>query len=294
MARIRSMKPEMRRDLHVATWKRDVRLAFSYLWGYLDDAGRGIDDLRLLKADLFPLDDDVTTKKLNEWLDVMSGPKADGSGEPTVCRYEVAGQQYLHATKWRHQKISHPTTSAVPPCPKHDGASPDRNVIGSGTSRDRIRTSSGNVPESLRPSRARADQGSKGAREQGSRDQGLSLVSTALHSPTATREDDSNPDGHDEHDGPPADELASLVAAVHQRRPTWNERGIRSAARKALIASHGHWPRAVAAVLGVARDSQSLVPQRVLEQGWWWQELTPDWTGTAQQLIDAFDRQESA
>lgn len=120
MARIRTIKPELRRSLTVASWPRQVRYAWVLLFGYLDDYGRGLDDLRLLKADLFPLDRDVTEKKLDDWLNLIAGTK-DEDDLPTLCRYEARGQRLLHAPKWRrHQKISHPTDSRIPPCPVHD------------------------------------------------------------------------------------------------------------------------------------------------------------------------------
>lgn len=120
MARMRIVKPELRTDLTVASWPIPCRYAWVLLWGYLDDHGRGRDDTRLLKADLFPLDREVTEKKLNEWLDLMSSSDGDG-GEPPLCRYEVRGQRYLHAVRWTdHQKVSHPGDPRVPPCPTHE------------------------------------------------------------------------------------------------------------------------------------------------------------------------------
>jgi hypothetical protein len=290
VARIRSLKPELRRDLTVATWKRDVRYTWVLLLGYLDDYGRGLDDDRLLKADLFPLDDDVTAKKLNGWLDVMAG---SGDDAP-LCRYEVAGQGYLHAPKWgKHQRISHPTDSLMPPCPFHD-RSGDRAtpcVIGSGTSADRFRNDSGAAPERLRTSRAPAEQGT-GSREQG-REQGLSLVSIAVDSPSVPHTEDH--DGEPAKPVPPAGELASLVAAVHRRRPEWDPPGIHAAAIDALAIAGGNWPKAVAALLAVARAPSSKTPYRAtVPKGFWWQELGPDWTGTAAQLIADFDRLETA
>lgn len=128
MARIRSIKPELRTSLVVASWPREVRYCWVLLWGYLDDEGRGVDDARLVKADCFPLDDDVTARKLNNWLDrfVQSGP---------LCRYEVAGQRYMHAVNWKeHQRPSHPSRSRFPPCPLHTGSGeiPEGRPKGSG------------------------------------------------------------------------------------------------------------------------------------------------------------------
>ncbi|CAM5391024.1 hypothetical protein STENM36S_06322 [Streptomyces tendae] len=111
MARIRSIKPEMRTSITVSLWPREVRYFFVLLWGYFDDYGRGVDDELLIASDCFPRDRDVTPERVDDWLELIaeSGP---------LCRYEVDGRRYLHAPNWReHQKPSHPTRSKVPPCP---------------------------------------------------------------------------------------------------------------------------------------------------------------------------------
>lgn len=111
MARIRSIKPEMRTSITVSLWPREVRYFFILLWGYLDDFGRGVDDELLIASDCFPRDRDITPERVDDWLELIaeSGP---------ICRYEVDGRTYLHAPNWReHQKPSHPTRSKVPPCP---------------------------------------------------------------------------------------------------------------------------------------------------------------------------------
>lgn len=122
MARIRSIKPELRKSKTVSAWKREVRYAWVLLWGYLDDHGRGEDDLLLLKADMFPLDRDVTEKKLDSWLNIMcEKPENDPDEPPPLCRYEVRGRRFLHAVKWTsHQKPAHPGPSRIPPCPTHE------------------------------------------------------------------------------------------------------------------------------------------------------------------------------
>ena len=111
MARIRSIKPEMRTSITVSIWPREVRYFFILLWGYLDDYGRGVDDELLISSDCFPRDRDVTPEVVDGWLETIAeaGP---------LCRYEVDGRRYLHAPNWReHQKPSHPTRSKIPPCP---------------------------------------------------------------------------------------------------------------------------------------------------------------------------------
>lgn len=122
MARIRSIKPEVRKSLTVGGWPREVRLSWVYLWGYLDDYGRGVDDTRLIIAECFPLDRDVTERKMDRWLSLMAEkPEHDLDDEPALCRYETGGRRYLHAVKWKeHQKVSHPQPSRIPPCPIHE------------------------------------------------------------------------------------------------------------------------------------------------------------------------------
>lgn len=110
MARIRSVRAELRTSLTVAEWPREVRYFWVLLWGYLDDHGRGVDEPRLIKADCFPLDDDLNAEIVDKWLDMF-----EQSG--SICRYTVGGRRYLHAVNWReHQKPQHATDSRIPPC----------------------------------------------------------------------------------------------------------------------------------------------------------------------------------
>jgi hypothetical protein len=129
VARIRSIKPELRKSLTVAAWPREVRYAWVLLWGYLDDHGYGVDDIRLVVADLFPLDRDVTEAKMEKWLQLMAEkPRHDPEDEPALCRYEAGGRRFMHAVKWRdtdrwkgHQRVSHPGKVTVAhTCPIHD------------------------------------------------------------------------------------------------------------------------------------------------------------------------------
>lgn len=118
MARIRSVKPELRTSLTAAEWPREVRYFWVLLWGYLDDFGGGVDEPRLLKADCLPLDDDLTAADIDKWLDVIAD-----SG--SLCRYTVGNRRYLHAPEWRnHQKPQHPKPSKIPPCNRTDCGAP--------------------------------------------------------------------------------------------------------------------------------------------------------------------------
>lgn len=126
MARMRSIKPEMFRSATVTSWPRDVRWTFAGLLTYLDDDGRGLDDVRLIKAEIYPIDDSMSTRKISRHMDLISG-------NGPLCRYEVDGRRYLHVTSWReHQRINRPTRSRIPPCPVHEPPKPESSVNGHG------------------------------------------------------------------------------------------------------------------------------------------------------------------
>lgn len=121
MARIRSVKPQLRTSFTVASWPREVRYFWVLLWGYLDDRGRGIDDPRLIKSDCFPLDDDVTWPVVDDWIALIAKTPEEDSDLPTLCRYQVRGRRYVHAPKWTdHQKPQYVKESELPECPLHD------------------------------------------------------------------------------------------------------------------------------------------------------------------------------
>lgn len=132
MARMRSIKPEMFRSFTVSGWPVAVRWTFAGLLTYCDDAGRGADDPRLIKAEVYPIDDDVTGRKVEQHLAAIekTGP---------LCRYQIDGRRYIHITSWaEHQRINRPTKSRIPPCPIHEnGGSGDLSEQDSGADEDR-------------------------------------------------------------------------------------------------------------------------------------------------------------
>jgi hypothetical protein len=148
MARIRSVKPEVRRSRTVTSWPRDVRLTWIYLWMYLDDEGRGEDDLALLKAELFPRDRDVTERKLDEWLWTITEKSGSPDKPPPLCRYVVDGLDFLHAVNWsEHQKISHPKPSVISPSTVHELRLSGLIRARDGSSLHHFASDSGGIPE---------------------------------------------------------------------------------------------------------------------------------------------------
>lgn len=114
MARIRSIKPTFFTSLTITQLPRDARLTFAGLWTYVDDEGRGIDDARLIKAALWPLDEDVTPA-------VVAAHLVAAERLGLVIRYAVAGRNYLAVRNFReHQKISKPQASKFPPPPSDE------------------------------------------------------------------------------------------------------------------------------------------------------------------------------
>lgn len=145
MARIRSIKPDAFKSDSLSRVPRGIRWTFAGLWTYLDDEGRGRDDVRLIKAELYPLDDDVALSMLTDDLKQLEHVEC-------ICRYEVDGKAYMHAPNWQdHQRVSHPTPSKLPSCPRHDpepsGGAHEKFV---------------KPPEPLRPERKGREQGKEG------------------------------------------------------------------------------------------------------------------------------------
>lgn len=108
MARIRTIKPEFFTSLTIANLPLAARLTFIGLWTHVDDGGRCVDEVRLIRAALWPLDDRLASD-VEEDLKVLQ----DAS---LIVRYEHAGRRYLAVRNWReHQRIDKPKPSKLPP-----------------------------------------------------------------------------------------------------------------------------------------------------------------------------------
>lgn len=110
MARIRSIKPEFFTSLTVAGLNVWARLTFIGLWTHVDDHGRCVDDARLIKAAIWPLDDRGAAE-----VDEDVRQIADAG---LIRRYAVGGRTYLVVCGWaEHQRVSHPSKSRIPAPP---------------------------------------------------------------------------------------------------------------------------------------------------------------------------------
>lgn len=118
MARIRTIKPEFFTSLTIADLTPEQRLTFIGLWTHADDAGRCVDDARLIKAAIWPLDDrtaadiEIDLKALTE--------------SSLITRYTLNRKRYIAVTGWdEHQRINRPTPSKLPAPEEGDPTPPD-------------------------------------------------------------------------------------------------------------------------------------------------------------------------
>jgi hypothetical protein len=111
MGRIRTIKPDFFKSASIAQLQYRTRLTFQGLWTMADDAGRLRYDPRVIAGELWPQEDDVTWRDVDE--DIRS---LVGFG--FVEEYEVGSQPYIQVDNWaRHQRINRATPSKFPPPP---------------------------------------------------------------------------------------------------------------------------------------------------------------------------------
>jgi hypothetical protein len=117
MARIRTIKPSFWGDEKVSQLSRDARLLLIGLMSFADDDGRFLASHQAIAGYVFPNDRDVSVKRLALWLDEIAC-------QGMVVLYDKGPIRYGAILKFRkHQRISHPQPSTLPP-PPHDGLFP--------------------------------------------------------------------------------------------------------------------------------------------------------------------------
>jgi hypothetical protein len=110
MARIRSIKPDFWKSEAIAAHTFRARLTFIGLWSYVDDNGVGLDNPKLIAAELFALEDDPREALANVREDLASLHEAG-----RIVRYTVGERSYLAIKNWReHQKIDKPGKPRYP------------------------------------------------------------------------------------------------------------------------------------------------------------------------------------
>ena len=122
MGRIRTIKPDAFRSESLSSVPRETRWTFAGLWTYVDDAGRGLDNARLIWAELYPLDDDVTPEDVERDIDALARVGA-------VVRYSADGKNYLVIPAFdKHQAAAYRRSESHIPAPTDaDLHAPARN-----------------------------------------------------------------------------------------------------------------------------------------------------------------------
>lgn len=116
MPRIRSIKPVFFKSDDVAALPLRARLLWIGLWTQCDDHGRYKDSVRLIKGDLWSLDD-VSLRDIEEDLSILEAQRR-------LVRYEVDGKSYLAVVNWHaHQAINRPGKPKYPAPPTPLGSS---------------------------------------------------------------------------------------------------------------------------------------------------------------------------
>jgi len=143
MPRIRTIKPDFFTSLTIADLTYEARLTFIGLWTHVDDQGRCVDDARLVKAAVWPLDE-RTAKAVDVDLWELSDAEL-------IYRYTVGVKKYLVVTSWgEHQKISHPAKAKLP-APEEGEPTPKagRPLEGSGNPPEGYGSAGDGAPEGL-------------------------------------------------------------------------------------------------------------------------------------------------
>lgn len=112
MARIRSAKPDFWSDPLMCSLERDIRFTFKGIWEVCaDDHGRFLADARVIKGAVWPMDDDISLRKIEAYLLKLAEVER-------IQLYVVHGVRYGWVRKWLdHQRVSHPTKSRFPEPP---------------------------------------------------------------------------------------------------------------------------------------------------------------------------------
>lgn len=104
MARIRTIKPEFWKSEAIAALDMFTRLTFIGLWTYVDDNGVGVDNYKLVAAELYGLEEDPRETRAR-----VSRALASLHAAGRILRYTVAGKRYLSIVNWNeHQRIDRP------------------------------------------------------------------------------------------------------------------------------------------------------------------------------------------
>ncbi len=110
MPRIRTFKPGLFQSEDVSMLPLRARWTWLGLWTQCDDHGRTKDNVKLIKANVWPLDE-VNLRDIADDLDALADHKR-------IVRYEVDNRLLLAVVNWhRHQSINRPGSPQLPSPP---------------------------------------------------------------------------------------------------------------------------------------------------------------------------------
>lgn len=125
MPRIRSVHPDICVSETMAAIPAEQERTFIRLLTHCDDEGRCLDNVKLLKAALYPLHDDVSAESLDAELEALHEAKV-------VFRYEVDdGSRYLSIPSWdeyQHPQKPKPSKYPHPDVAVERSRNPQRNT----------------------------------------------------------------------------------------------------------------------------------------------------------------------
>lgn len=100
MARARFIRPEFFSDVRLSEMPFGARILFAAIWCHSDLRGVFEHCPKMLRAQAFPHDEEVTSKKVQEWLDLLQS-------HGRISRFESGGKTWGCVTNWtKHQHIS--------------------------------------------------------------------------------------------------------------------------------------------------------------------------------------------
>lgn len=128
MARIRSIWPSICQSQDMANLPAHLERTYVRLWTHCDDEGRAVDNPRLIKAALYPLNDEQT------W-EVVDRELSDLEQQGLIARYEIDDVRYLAVLAWdKYQRPQKKVQSKFPPVPdsyvRPTGRLPDASANG--------------------------------------------------------------------------------------------------------------------------------------------------------------------
>lgn len=111
MGRIRYIKPAFHEDIRLAEVSRDVRLLYIGLWNFMDRDGVIEDEPRLIKRNVFPYDDDMTSGVVVELIN-------DLCRIGRLVRVEWNGGSFLWCPTFAEHQKFHPNEKPIYLIPK--------------------------------------------------------------------------------------------------------------------------------------------------------------------------------